>query len=74
MPAFRNFFELISGLCHAVAERYRVASSASLRDLDDRTLADIGVSRSEIASIEAESRGWRGGLTRGRIVQAVSHA
>ena len=28
-----------------------------LADLDDRTLADIGIDRSEIASIEWEARG-----------------
>jgi hypothetical protein len=30
---------------------------SSLRDLDARTLADIGVDASEISSIDAESRG-----------------
>jgi hypothetical protein len=39
----------------------------TLRDLDDRTLADIGVSRSEIPSIEAEA-GRRALRTRLRIV------
>jgi uncharacterized protein YjiS (DUF1127 family) len=35
----------------------RIGAPERLADLDDRTLADIGVSRSEIDSIEAESRG-----------------
>ncbi len=39
----------------------------ALDELDDRTLADIGVSRSEIGSIESESLGLSG-LTRLRIV------
>lgn len=43
------------------------AASASLRDLDARTLADIGVHRSEIASIEAESR-RQAACSRRRIV------
>jgi uncharacterized protein YjiS (DUF1127 family) len=44
-----------------------------LADLDDRTLADIGVSRSEIASIEAEAHSRRR-PTRRRIVAAPRHA
>jgi len=41
--------------------------------LDDRALADIGVARSEIASIEAE---WLGlsDLTRRRIAAGPRHA
>ena len=44
-----------------------------LAGLDDRTLADIGVSRSEIASIDAESRGLAG-RTRRRIAAEPRHA
>jgi uncharacterized protein YjiS (DUF1127 family) len=40
----------------------------SLRELDPRTLADIGVHPSEIGSIEAESRGPRHAVTRRRIL------
>ena len=40
----------------------------SLRDLDDHALRDIGVHRSEITSIEAESRGHWAQATRLRIV------
>ena len=71
MHAF--FRELISGLHKALAERRRLAHLASLRDLDGRTLADIGISRSEISSIESE---WRGNaeLTRQRIVTVAGHA
>jgi hypothetical protein len=41
-----------------------------LRDLDARTLADIGIDASEIDSIEAESRSPRTGITRRRIALA----
>ena len=44
-----------------------------LADLDDRALADIGVTRSEIASIEAEARS-RDRPTRRRIVAEPRHA
>jgi len=43
----------------------------SLRDLDARMLADIGVHASEIDSIEAEAHGPRTGITRRRIVGAI---
>jgi hypothetical protein len=41
-----------------------------LRDLDARTLADIGVHPSEFGSITAESHGARRAVTRRRIVLA----
>ena len=44
-----------------------------LADLDDRTLADIGISRSEIPSIEAEAHS-RKRPTRRRIVAEPRHA
>jgi uncharacterized protein YjiS (DUF1127 family) len=45
----------------------------TLHDLDARALADIGISASEIASIDAE---WRGtsSVTRLRIAPRVRHA
>ena len=46
----------------------RLNHRPSLHDLDDDTLRDIGVHRSEIGSIEAESRAGRGQATRLRIV------
>ena len=46
----------------------RLNHRPSLHDLDDGTLRDIGVHRSEIGSIEAESRAGRGQATRLRIV------
>jgi hypothetical protein len=48
-------------------------AAANLGDLDDRALVDIGVARSEIASIEAE---WLGlsDLTRRRIAAGPRHA
>lgn len=44
----------------------------SLHELDRRTLADIGIDASEIASIEAEAQG-RAALTRLRIVAERHH-
>lgn len=46
---------------------------ARLQDLDDRMLADIGIDRSEIGSVEAEGLG-RSALTRRRIVWGWDHA
>jgi hypothetical protein len=37
--------------------RHVAARSASLHELDARTLADIGIDASEIASVDAEARG-----------------
>jgi uncharacterized protein YjiS (DUF1127 family) len=50
----------------ALAMRWTSGRGESLRDLDDHTLADIGVHRSEITSIEAEWLG-RSDTTRLRI-------
>jgi hypothetical protein len=44
--------------------------ATDLRDLDARTLADIGIDASEIDSIDAESRGSRRAATRRRIAFA----
>ena len=73
----------MSSTLRSFAERFVDAVRATLRrmahhevglaELDDRTLADIGVARSEIASIEAE---WLGlsDLTRRRIAAGPRHA
>jgi len=73
----------MSSTLRSFAERFVDAVRATLRrmahhevglaELDDRTLADIGVARSEIDSIEAESRS-RSWPTRRRIVVVPRHA
>jgi uncharacterized protein YjiS (DUF1127 family) len=68
IPTQRSWF---SGL----VERFQAARLArqtrdALRELDARTLADIGIDASEITSIEAESLA-RAKLTRIRIVGLV---
>lgn len=62
---------LLGALLHRlVAPRQRCAS---LRDLDERTLADIGLHPSEIGSVEAE---WRGHspATRRHLASGPCHA
>jgi len=54
--------EAIADVARTVAERYREMRRAAvvreaLHQLDDRTLHDLGIDRSEIASIAAESAG-----------------
>jgi uncharacterized protein YjiS (DUF1127 family) len=44
----------------------------ALRELDSRTLADIGIDASELSSIEAEAWG-HGVITRRRIVTGLCH-
>jgi uncharacterized protein YjiS (DUF1127 family) len=61
-------FSLLGALLQMLRKRRRLAS---LRELDARALADIGVDASELASIEAESRG-HSHLTRLRIAR-VAH-
>lgn len=56
---------------HLAARRQR---ATPLAELDARTLADIGVHRSEIGSIETEAHGPRAGVTRRRIVAALAGA
>ena len=73
----------MSTTLHTFAERFVDSARATLRrltqhevgldELDDRTLADIGVTRSEIASIEAEAHGTSS-RTRRRIVVELHHA
>jgi uncharacterized protein YjiS (DUF1127 family) len=48
----------------------RTKSASSLRSLDARALADIGIHASEISSIEGESRGPAWAVTRRRIFRA----
>ena len=50
----------------------RSRDERALHELDPRTLADIGIDRSEIPSIEAEATA-RVPLTRMRIVWDASH-
>ena len=73
MRTLQKISELIAGMHKTLTERRRLAKLATLRDLDDRALADLGVARSEITSIEAESRRCSA-TTRQRIIQAVGHA
>jgi hypothetical protein len=47
-------FSVLGALFWKLLQRRR---TASLRELDARTLADIGVDASEISSIDAEARG-----------------
>ncbi len=53
--------------------RHLAVREDGLADLDDRALADIGVTRSEIESIEAEAHSARR-PTRLRIVAGMRHA
>lgn len=53
--------------------RARRRASMALRELDRRTLSDIGVDASELSSIQAESQA-RARLTRLRIVAANTQA
>jgi uncharacterized protein YjiS (DUF1127 family) len=73
MNALQKIRELIAGLHKALMERRRLARLSTLRDLDDRALADLGIARSEIASIEAESR-QASAVTRQRILRGAGHA
>ncbi len=63
----------ILSLLQRFADSFGTDRSAALRELDPRTLADIGVHPSEIDSIEAEWLG-RSDLTRLRIAGSVRHA
>jgi uncharacterized protein YjiS (DUF1127 family) len=54
--------QAVAEAAHALVQRYRrmrraAAAREALRQLDDRTLHDLGIDRSEIASIAAESAG-----------------
>jgi len=54
--------EIVADFGRSVAERYRrsrraAAAREALRQLDDRTLRDLGIDRSEIASVAAEAAG-----------------
>lgn len=67
MPTFHLFAALLAAARHWLETRRSAAQS--LHEVDARTLADIGIDPSELASIEAESHG-RSALTRRRIVAA----
>jgi hypothetical protein len=56
-----------------VLRRLRAPRLDTLRDLDPRTLADIGVHTSELTSIEAESMG-QCIVTRRRVITGLQHA
>ena len=73
MSTFRSFATVVAAALHRAGASLGFGAPARLDDLDDRTLADIGVSRSEIESIDAE---WRGlaGRTRLRVAIGSSHA
>ena len=70
MPTIRSICDLLAGAWQHLS-LHREAGG-SLRELDARALADIGVDRSDIDSIEAESLG-RSDVTRRRIVEAACH-
>jgi uncharacterized protein YjiS (DUF1127 family) len=55
------------------ARRQQRRTLQALRELDSRTLADIGIHASELSSIEAEAWG-HGVITRRRIVTGPCHA
>ncbi len=65
MPAFQDLPAAWTAVRRWFTEAR--AETGSLRDLDRRTLADIGIHPSEIGSIEAEARGCSES-TRRRIV------
>jgi len=60
-------------LLQSIVALFAADASVTLRDLDARTLADIGVDRSEIESIEAEWLG-RAEATRLHIAAGPHHA
>ncbi len=67
MSMFHFFASFLAAALQWFAARRPAAQS--LHEVDARTLADIGVDPSELASIEAESHGLSA-LTRRRIVAA----
>lgn len=64
LPTWRPWYRRAIDSCAAA---WRRSNERALYQLDARTLADIGIHRSEIASIEAEATA-RVPLTRLRIV------
>jgi uncharacterized protein YjiS (DUF1127 family) len=65
--------QVVAGFMRDMAERYRrsrreSAAREALYQLDDRTLHDLGIDRSEIASVAAEASG-RSELSRANAVR-----
>lgn len=65
--AWRHILRTLSLGLRAPVRGRHTPTTTTLRDLDDRTLADLGLARSEIGSVEAESHGLAP-RTRRRIV------
>ena len=57
MPSIQTFAVYLSSAWRLLVERLNQPRAAGLDELDDRALAVLGVSRSEIASVEAQ---WLG--------------
>lgn len=73
MPTFTGFRTSFVVSLRALFARLLQPRTASLRELDAATLADIGVDASEMTSIESEAQG-RAAVTRRRIVMGLHHA
>lgn len=65
-PWYRRVFD------DAITHWRRQRTVQSLRELDSRTLADIGVDVSDLSSIGAEAFG-HGVITRRRVVRSLQH-
>lgn len=70
--------QIVADFARSMVERYRrrrreSAARAALYQLDDRTLHDLGIDRSEIASIAAEAYG-RNEWSRPNVVRPRSNA
>jgi hypothetical protein len=75
LPTWRPWYQrLFEFACAQWARRIRISSvrHPSLSELDARTLRDIGIDVSELASIQAESQG-RAEVTRLRILLGQGH-
>ena len=56
----------------ALAQWRQQRAMQALRELDSRTLADIGIDASELSSIGAEAFG-HGVITRRRVIRSLHH-